>query len=72
MVRSRAWRRHQVYRLKSKRKKYWAVTVQIPGSTVVGKTYRTPCACSCYICGNQRINHGVNMQERRAKLHFTD
>lgn len=72
MVRSRAWRRYQVSRLKSKRKKYRAVTVQIPSSAVVGKTYRTPCACSCYICGNQRINHGKNIQECRAKSRYTD
>nr|DAM71974.1 MAG TPA: hypothetical protein [Caudoviricetes sp.] len=39
---------------------------------VVGKIYCTPCACSCYLCGNQRIYHGVNIQEQRALLRFTD
>lgn len=39
---------------------------------IVGKIYQTPCGCSCYIYGNQRINHGENMQGHHAKLRHTD
>ena len=72
MVRNRAWRRHHISRLKSKRKTYRIVLAKT--EKVVGKIYCTPCACSCscYFCGNQRIHHGVNIQEQRALLRFTD
>lgn len=70
MVRNRAWRRHHISRLKIKREKYRTGVDKSP--KVVGKIYCTPCACSCYLCGNQRIHHGVNIQEQRALLRFTD
>lgn len=70
MVRNRAWRRHHIFRLKSKRKTYRTTVAKTP--KVVGKIYQTPCSCSCYICGNERINHGENIQERRAKSRYTD
>ena len=41
-------------------------------SITIGKIYQSPCACSCYLCGNKRKNHGEKMQERRAKLLHTD
>lgn len=70
MVRNRAWRRHHISRLKSKRKTYRIALAKT--EKVVGKIYCTPCACSCYLCGNQRIYHGVNIQEQRVLLRFTD
>lgn len=68
MVRNRAWLRHHISRLKSKRKTYRTAVAKT--LKVVGKIYQAP--SSCYICGNQRINHGANMQERCAKSRHTD
>lgn len=70
MVRSRAWRRHHLFRLKSQRNRYRSTIAKTP--KIVGKVYRTPCACSCFMCGNQRKHHGINIQEHRASLLFTD
>ncbi|EFN4810444.1 hypothetical protein FQH03_12835 [Escherichia coli] len=68
MVRNRAWRRHHISRLKFKRKTYRTAVAKT--AKVVGKIYCTP--CSCYLCGNQRTHHGLNIQELRALLRFTD
>ncbi|KGD73423.1 hypothetical protein ID11_17860 [Pantoea vagans] len=70
MVRNLAWRRYHISQLKSKRKTYRIVLAKT--EKIVGKIYCPPCACSYYLCGNQRIHHGVNIQEQRALLRFTD
>ncbi|TQI87277.1 hypothetical protein FHU12_4966 [Serratia marcescens] len=70
MVRDRSWRRQHAFRLKSKRRFYRIAVTKT--SITIGKIYQSHCACSCYLCGNKRKNHGEKMQERRAKLLHTD
>ncbi|RYC43696.1 hypothetical protein CTN06_06450 [Pectobacterium zantedeschiae] len=68
--RNRSWRKHHESRLKKKRIHYHNAG---DGSAVaIGYCYQTPCLCSCWMCGNQRKHHGMNMQERRARTRNTD
>lgn len=70
---SRAMNRHHAKRVKAKRSKYYTAFHSIkPTGRTVGRAARTPCVCSCWMCGHQRKNHGMNMQEVRARLKYTD
>lgn len=66
-----AERRHHRERLMRKRRFHW-------GRDLVGDPRRwgmattTPCACSCWVCGNQRAHEGATLQERRAMLAAND
>lgn len=74
-TRNRAFRRHHMKRLKTKRGRYNNAAYSWPeGATVrnVGKAYQTPCNCSCWMCGNQRLHCGMNMQEVRARARYQD
>lgn len=54
--RGRAYRRHHMRRLKKKRLA-WNGDI---------RQYRTPCMCSCYMCGNPRKHFGeLTIQERK-------
>ncbi|EAM1616367.1 hypothetical protein EU642_22290 [Salmonella enterica] len=64
MARSRALRRHHMARLKRKRSTYHNRGAGTP--TGVGMVYRTPCCCSCYMCGHRRRYEGMSMQELKA------
>ncbi|EAO9319274.1 hypothetical protein OK94_01280 [Salmonella enterica] len=70
MARTRAQRRHHERRLKAIRRHY--NNARSCSSTHVGMVYHTPCSCSCWMCGHQRKNHGMNRQEVRARLRYTD
>jgi len=70
MARTRAQRRHHERRLKAVRKHYHNAGNGSQAHT--GMVYRTPCLCSCWMCGHQREGHGQNMQEIRARLRYTD
>lgn len=70
MSRTRAERRHHEWRLKAIRKHYH--NVQSATAVYRGKVYLTPCQCSCWMCGHQRKFHGMNIQERKARLRNTD
>lgn len=64
MFRTKAYRRHHMKRLKQKRAKYWHGTLDNPRRR--GKVYRTPCVCSCPMCGNPRRHFGKRtMAEQR-------
>ena len=67
---NRSERRHHARRLKAKRCRYRNNGDGSPAA--VGMVVRTPCLCSCWMCGHQRQYEGQNMQERRARLRFTD
>ena len=67
----RAVRRHHALRLKRKRSQYHN-SGDGQNETNIGKCYRTPCLCSCWMCGNQRRVYGANIQEIRARLKYTD
>ncbi|EOK4394870.1 hypothetical protein ACM5YS_004696 [Escherichia coli] len=41
-------------------------------AAAIGMVARTPCLCSCWMCGHQRQHYGQSMQERRARLRYTD
>lgn len=66
----RALRRHHVRRLKLKRAHYVMASAGDPKA--LGMVSRTACMCSCWICGHRRYYHGPSMQERRARLRYTD
>jgi hypothetical protein len=70
MSRTRAERRHHERRLKAIRRHYNNAGSRSPMH--VGIVLQTPCSCSCWMCGNQRKRHGMNMQEYRARQRFTD
>lgn len=67
---TRAQRRHHACRLKAKRARYYNAGTRSPAA--IGIVSRTPCLCSCWMCGHQRRHEGMNMQERRARLCYTD
>ena len=67
---NRSERRHHARRLKAKRCRYNNSGDGSPAA--VGMVARTPCLCSCWMCGHQREHHGPNMQERRAAVRNTD
>lgn len=67
---TRAQRRHQVNRIKDKRRKYWEAQPYTARS--IGKTLYTPKRCNCWMCSKPRLVEGMNMQERRARLRYTD
>ncbi|ECT1736176.1 hypothetical protein DVZ67_18615 [Salmonella enterica subsp. enterica serovar Saintpaul] len=64
----RAMRRHHTKRLKAKRNHY--NNIGAGGMVALGIVYRTPCLCSCWMCGNQRQYHGMHIQERRASAMY--
>lgn len=75
MERNRAWRRWQRERMKLKRKDYYTIMVWRPHEPIdeqeykkrLGSAVKTPCPCSCPLCGNPRRHFGeVTLQERRA------
>lgn len=64
--RSRAQRRHHAARLKQKRSKYNGCFSPDSGKAV-GKVYKTPKLCSCWMCGNHRYWSGKTISELRAE-----
>ena len=61
---TRALRRHHMARMKHNRR-----TDNTNGNGSPrhrGIHYRTPKACSCWMCGHQRRHHGPGIQELRA------
>ena len=56
----RAIRRHHIKRLKNKRKNYGTVAIWYDGISQkeleekISFATRTPCPCSCHMCGNPR------------------
>jgi hypothetical protein len=65
---NRAERRHQVKRIKAKRKQYWGLDFRgwsDPMSPVqLGAVARTPHPCSCIMgCGNERAFYGKTIAE---------
>ncbi len=66
----RSLRRFHERRLRKKRSLYWgAKTVGNP--RLIGQCIKTPCICSCWMCGNQRKYHGLLFQELKALEKFT-
>ena len=63
---TRALRRHNQRRVKNNRKNYWGGSAKSSGKTE-GKCSRTPCLCSCWMCGNQRKYYGASFSEKRQK-----
>jgi len=63
---TRSERRHHARRVKAKRRHYHN---RGDGSAAaIGMVARTPCLCSCWMCGHRRKHEGLTMQERRAQL----
>lgn len=63
----RAERRHQVERLKKKRRAHWGGTIA-ESPKRLAKAVVTPTPCSCPTCGNSRKWFGEEtIQERRFK-----
>lgn len=65
MARTRAERRHHAARLKRKRATYNNRGAGTPAH--IGMVYRTPCCCSCHMCGHPRRINGMGIQELRAR-----
>jgi hypothetical protein len=65
----RAERRHQVARLKKKRRIHWGWWRDLSKTpSELGKAVKTPRPCSCWACGNERKYFGIEtIQERRLK-----
>lgn len=55
-------RRHHRERLLKKRKKYWAGSAS-DSAKKLGVCVKTPCVCSCFLCGNKRKFWGPTIQE---------
>lgn len=70
MARNKAERRHHARRVKANRKKYWSWEPKTPKQ--LGILSRTPCLCSCWMCGNQRKRWGLSIGEQRDRAAFTD
>ncbi|MEQ1976660.1 hypothetical protein [Xenorhabdus sp. SGI240] len=70
-VRNHAVRRHHMYRLKAKRSKYNNAG-HIPDARGIGRCYRTPCACACWMCANHRDVFGMSIKETRDRAKYTD
>lgn len=67
---ARALRRHHRARLKKARKLYWGRGLRAEfGSDWTPRTFgmvlKTPCLCSCPMCGHYRATEGRTIQERR-------
>ncbi|ATI65438.1 hypothetical protein EDWATA_02415 [Edwardsiella tarda ATCC 23685] len=69
MARTRAERRHHMRRMKQRRRHDNTVGDGCPKH--LGRHYKTPCRCSCWMCGHQRYWYGPGMQERRARAKNT-
>jgi len=69
MARTRAERRHHMRRMKHNRRHDNATGNGSP--TDLGRHYKTPCSCSCWLCGHQRRWYGPGMQETRTRLRNT-
>jgi hypothetical protein len=65
----KALRRHHDRRLKRKRRLYGSLC-KSDSPKVFGRTFQTPCRCSCWMCGNQRKHHGLKIQEHKALEKF--
>ncbi|SFM71240.1 hypothetical protein SAMN04487963_3473 [Marinobacter zhejiangensis] len=65
----RALRRHHVKRIKKDRRNYWGGHAR-QSVKVLGKCSRTPCVCSCYLCGHKRKHFGAKFSEKRRKLQY--
>lgn len=59
----KAWRRHDIERLKKTRSKYWDIQYKLSDENgltkeqkikCIGKYFNNPKPCSCIICGNPR------------------
>lgn len=67
----RAWRRHDLARVKRARSHYWTVNPRLENQVCparLGKVARTPAPCSCWMCGNPRRTpkDWLTLAERRA------
>lgn len=56
MTRNRAERRHHMVRLKKIRCRYR--TAGDGSKKASGICFRTPCICSCWMCGHRRYHNG--------------
>ena len=65
MTRNRAERRHHMVRLKKIRCRYR--TAGDGSKKASGICFRTPCICSCWMCGHRRYHNGPRVSEIRAK-----
>jgi len=63
---TRALKRHHQKRIKNNRKYYWGGNAATSDKSQ-GKCSRTPCLCSCWMCGNPRKYLGARFSERRQK-----
>lgn len=70
MTRTRSERRHHTWRMKQNRKNYHTAGAHTPAH--IGKAARTPCLCSCWMCGNQRERFGQSIRERRNRALCSD
>lgn len=66
LVKGRAWRRHQLARLKRARRWFWGRDLR-QEPKYWAQVVTTPCPCSCWLC-RPRKHGGDTMQERRAML----
>lgn len=66
-ISKRAIRRHHKARLKKSRVTYWGGSPK-GSAQFLGICLKTPCTCSCPMCGNQRYYWGASFQELRQKL----
>lgn len=64
-MRTTSFRRHQMARIKLRRKHYFRVH-DSANERLVGVIGHTPQLCSCYGCGNPRKFGEQTIQERRA------
>lgn len=70
MTRNRAERRHHMVRLKKIRCRYR--TAGDGSKKVSGICFRTPCICSCWMCGHRRYHNGPRVSEIRAKARYAN
>lgn len=65
-------RRHHTTRLKKKRRKYWRRDM-LNDKELLSKVVKTPCTCSCPMCGNPRKHFNEKtIQERRNAIKYFD
>lgn len=69
MTRNRAERRHHMARLK---KSAAVIALQAMEAKASGICFRTPCICSCWMCGHRRYHNGPRVSEIRAKARYAN
>jgi hypothetical protein len=66
---NRAERRHQLARIKAKRKGYWYGYPAEMTPKRLGMVSQTPALCSCHMCGNPRKFFGDRTLQELVHLH---